>query len=43
MRKYGPIPGGYYMFTSLSARDKKRYLAELPLMVDLECHFTGEW
>lgn len=43
MRLYESVSGGNYLFTSLSSADKRRYLAELPQKVGLECHFTGEW
>jgi len=43
MRQYEPLSGGYYLFTSLSAEDKKRYLPELPNKVGLECEFTEGW
>jgi len=43
MRQYEPLSGGYYLFTSLSAKDKKRYLPELPRRVGLECEFTDGW
>jgi len=43
MRQYEPLSGGYYLFTSLSAKDKKRYLPELPRRVGLDCEFTGDW
>jgi hypothetical protein len=43
MRQYEPVAGGYCLFTSLSAGDKKRYLSELPEKVGLGCEFEGEW
>lgn len=43
MRQYEPVSGGHYLFTSLSATDKKRYLPELPDKVGLQCEFDGEW
>jgi hypothetical protein len=43
MRQYQLLTGGYYLFTSLSAADKKRYLPELPEKVGLNCQFEGEW
>lgn len=43
MRLYEEVSGGYYLFTSLSAKDKMRYLPELPSRVGLECEFSGGW
>lgn len=43
MRQYEELSGGYYLFTSLSADDKIRYLSELPAKVGLECEYSGEW
>lgn len=43
MRQYEAVSGGFYLFTSLSAGDKKRYLPELPEKVGLECEFDGKW
>ncbi|MFC6942903.1 type I restriction enzyme HsdR N-terminal domain-containing protein [Salinirubellus sp. GCM10025818] len=43
MRRYEPLSEGYYLFTALSAKDKMRYLPELPEKVGLECEFSGEW
>lgn len=43
MRQYEQISEGYYLFTSLSAEDKKRYLPELPAKVGIQCEFDGEW
>ena len=43
MRQYEPVSERHYLFTSLSAGDKKRYLVELPEKLGFECEFTGEW
>lgn len=43
MRQYDQISENYYLFTSLSAADKKRYLPELPAKVGVQCDFEGEW
>jgi hypothetical protein len=43
MRQYEQVADGYYLFTSLSAADKQRYLPELPAKVGLECEFDGKW
>lgn len=43
MRQYEELIRGYYLFTSLSAKDKKRYVSELPKKVGLECEFSGGW
>ena len=43
MRQYEHLSGGYYLFTSLSAKDKIRYVSELPKKVGLECTFTDNW
>lgn len=43
MRQYKELANGYYLFTSLSAEDKFRYLSELPENVDLEMEFSHNW
>lgn len=43
MRQYEEVSDGYYVFTSLSAADKKRYLPELPAKVGISCEFRGDW
>lgn len=43
MRQYESLSEGCYLFTSLSAKDKMRYLPELPEKVGLECEFTKGW
>ncbi|MFC6734462.1 type I restriction enzyme HsdR N-terminal domain-containing protein [Haladaptatus sp. DYSN1] len=43
MRQYEQVAGEYYLFTSLSAKDKKRYLRELPDKVGLQCEFGEKW
>ncbi len=43
MRQCEPIAEGCYLFTSLSAADKMRYLPELLEKVGLECEFDGGW
>lgn len=43
MRQYKELANGYYLFTSLSAEDKFRYLSELPELVDLEVEFSDNW
>lgn len=42
MRQYETLSGGYYLFTSLSAKDKQRYVSELPQQVGLMCEFL-DW
>jgi len=42
MRQYEELAQGYYLFTSLSAEDKKRYVSELPEKVGLTCDFV-DW
>lgn len=41
MRQYEIVSDGYYLFTSLSAKDKQRYVSELPQQVGLACEFVG--
>ncbi|QKY21843.1 type I restriction enzyme HsdR N-terminal domain-containing protein (plasmid) [Halolamina sp. CBA1230] len=41
MRQYQRLSQEYYLFTSLSAKDKKRYALELPEKVGLECEFVN--
>lgn len=41
MRQYEQVSDRYYLFTSLSAADKQRYLPELPAKVGLECEFNA--
>ncbi|TKX84967.1 restriction endonuclease subunit R [Halorubrum sp. SS5] len=41
MRQYEQLSRGYYLFTSLSAKDKKRYIPELPEKVGLKCEFVN--
>lgn len=41
MRAYQELIRGYYLFTSLSAKDKKRYISELPEKVGLQCDFVN--
>jgi len=43
MRGQQRVSGGYYVLTNLSSEDKKRYVAELPEKVGLECEFSGGW
>lgn len=41
MRQFERLRQGYYLFTSLSAEDKKKYVSELPASVGLECEFIN--
>jgi hypothetical protein len=43
MRGYQLVLSGHYVFTSLSAQDKIRYVSELPAQVGLDCAFRGAW
>lgn len=43
MRMYQELTEGCYLFTALSAKDKIRYISELPKKVGLECEFLGDW
>ncbi|GAA0217341.1 type I restriction enzyme HsdR N-terminal domain-containing protein [Halobaculum roseum] len=43
MLQYQALDGGVYLFTSLSAADKQRYVSELPQIVGLDCTFTKGW
>lgn len=43
MRAYEKLSSGYYLYTSLSADDKKRYVSELPEKVGMDCEFVGDW
>jgi len=43
MRQAVEAVDGVWVFTSLSAEDKRRYFPELAEAVGLECRFVGEW
>jgi polyhydroxyalkanoate synthesis regulator phasin len=42
MRQYEELVQGYYLFTSLDAESKKRYVSELATEVGIECEFV-DW
>lgn len=43
MRQYSTLSRGFYLYTSLNAQNKIRYITELAEKMGLECEFIGEW
>lgn len=43
MRAYQELVGGLYLFTSLNARSKTRYISELVEKVGMDCEFSESW
>lgn len=43
MRQYHELTGGLYIYTSLNAQSKARYISELVENVDLDCEFSKTW
>lgn len=43
MRLYREVGGGYYVYTSLNKRDKKRHLSDFADACGVDISFDGEW
>lgn len=43
MRMYEELSNGYYLYTALSVKSKKRYVTQLVERMDLNCEYFGDW